>query len=425
MVLILFCTAPMLVGGHQAGADEVGDLDAKARQIAVRLDQLQGQVAEIGEQFNQLQIRRQQLITHKADLVRRRASAHRTVEARRADAARFAMAAYVDGNGDDTLPLALDGRQWDITRRNGYALIGIGDRQQIVDDLVAAQRIDADLLASIDDATREQDRIATDLDRRQDEANRLVAEQETLQSQVKGELADAVARQQAALQAQAQAAAQARFAAQFGTPPADGAAAPTVTSAGTAPSVTPGASTAPTTSPPTRPGGGGPASTAPPATTAPPVTNPPVTTPPVTPPPPPSSGGKGQTAANAALSQLGVRYSWGGGTASGPSYGFGEGAGIKGFDCSGLTLYAWAQAGVSLYHSAQMQYDSSRHLAISQLQVGDLVFYGTSSTNISHVGLYIGNGQVVHAPNSRSVVQTGPVYLWGGYFQWVGAGRPG
>jgi cell wall-associated NlpC family hydrolase len=162
-----------------------------------------------------------------------------------------------------------------------------------------------------------------------------------------------------------------------------------------------------------------------PPTTAPRPTAPPVTTPPITPPPPPSSGGKGQIAANAAISQIGVRYSWGGGNASGPSYGFGEGAGIKGFDCSGLTLYAWAQAGVYLYHSAQMQYDGSRHLAISQLQVGDLVFYGTSSTNISHVGIYIGNGQIVHAPNSRSLVQTGPVYLWNGYYAWVGAGRPG
>ena len=90
-----------------------------------------------------------------------------------------------------------------------------------------------------------------------------------------------------------------------------------------------------------------------------------------------------------------------------------------------LDSYAWAQAGVSLYHSAQMQYDSSRVVAISNLAVGDLVFYGSSSRSIDHVGIYIGNGQVVHAPNSRSLVQVGPVYLWGGYYPWIGAGRPG
>ncbi len=78
-----------------------------------------------------------------------------------------------------------------------------------------------------------------------------------------------------------------------------------------------------------------------------------------------------------------------------------------------------------LYHSAQMQYDQSRRVSLSQLQVGDLVFYGGSSTSIDHVALYIGNGQVVHAPNSRTVVQVGPVSLWNGYFAWSGAGRPG
>ena len=117
-------------------------------------------------------------------------------------------------------------------------------------------------------------------------------------------------------------------------------------------------------------------------------------------------------------------YSWGGGNSSGPSYGFGTGAHTKGFDCSGLTLYAWAQAGVYLYHNAQSQYESIRHVPLSQLQRGDLVFYGGSSGSIDHVAIYVGGGTVVHAPHTGSRVQTGPVYLWGGYFSWIGAGRP-
>lgn len=424
-LLIVCCTAPMLLGGHLAAADDVSDLNAKAQQIATQLNDLQGQVAQLGEQFNQSQIRQEQLTTEKADITRRRAASARTVEARRADAARYALAAYVGGNGDDVLPLALDGRQWDLTRRNGYAAIEIGDRQQIVDDLVAAQRIDADLLDSLHAATEEQKQVAEDLASQQAEASKLIDEQEKLQSQVTGDLAKAVERQQAVMAAKAQADAQARLEAKFGAPPAATGEQTPVTNPATTESGNGNGTT--TTVPgtrPTTPGSSTPPTTAPPATT-PPVNPPPVTTPPITQPPPPSSGGKGQIAANAALAQVGVRYSWGGGNASGPSYGFGQGAGIKGFDCSGLTLYAWAQAGVYLYHSAQMQYDGSRHLAISQLQVGDLVFYGSSSANISHVGLYIGNGQVVHAPNSRSLVQTGPVYLWNGYYSWVGAGRPG
>ena len=88
VLLIVCCTAPMLMGGHQAAADDVSDLDAKAQQIAGRLADLQGQVAQIGEQFNQSQVRQQQLATEKADIARRRAASHRTVEARRADAHR-------------------------------------------------------------------------------------------------------------------------------------------------------------------------------------------------------------------------------------------------------------------------------------------------------------------------------------------------
>lgn len=105
--------------------------------------------------------------------------------------------------------------------------------------------------------------------------------------------------------------------------------------------------------------------------------------------------------------------------------GFGPGAGIVGYDCSGLTLYAWAKVGVYLPHSAQIQYDMSAKVSLSQLQPGDLVFYGNSASTISHVGVYVGGGQIVHAPNSRSLVQYGPVDLWSGYYPWIGAGRPG
>jgi cell wall-associated NlpC family hydrolase len=140
---------------------------------------------------------------------------------------------------------------------------------------------------------------------------------------------------------------------------------------------------------------------------------------------PPPATGRGQIAANAAISQLGVRYSWGGGNANGPSEGFGPGAGIVGFDCSGLTLYAWARAGVYLPHSAQLQYNLSAKVSLGQLRPGDLVFYGSSSATITHVAIYVGGGQVVHAPNSRSLVQYGAVNLWNGYYPWIGAGRPG
>ena len=72
------------------------------------------------------------------------------------------------------------------------------------------------------------------------------------------------------------------------------------------------------------------------------------------------------------------------------------------FDCSGLTMAAWSQAGVSLPHSSSAQYSSGRHISESELQPGDLVFYYSP---ISHVGMYIGNGQIVNALNPGAGVR--------------------
>lgn len=427
--LVACLSLPLVLGVPGAGADDVDDLAARADAIARELLDLQGRMATLGEQFNQSQVRRERLRERQADLADRIRSAERQVAVRRADAAQYALSAYAGVGEHDVLALALDGRQWDLSRRTGYASISIGDRQQLVDDLVAAQRRTDDLVEALRQAEQDEAELTADLERRQVEASRLMAEQEALQAGVQGELADAVARRHLEL-ATAQN--------PEGNRPDDGNAdrvgslgAP----GGSAPSVTgdrapdpgrdarapadPTASAAPSVSGPP---------TAPSNPTAPPSTAPPIA-PPVTaaPPPvvPPVSGGGSQRVANAAIAQLGVPYSWGGGNAAGPSMGFGPGAGIVGFDCSGLTLYAWAQVGVYLPHSAQIQYDGSAKVSLSQLQPGDLVFYGSSARDITHVSVYVGGGQVVHAPNARSVVQYGPVELWPGYYPWIGAARPG
>ena len=98
-----------------------------------------------------------------------------------------------------------------------------------------------------------------------------------------------------------------------------------------------------------------------------------------------------------ARAQLGEPYVWGG---AGPSV----------WDCSGLTMMAWRQAGVSLSHYTGYQYAETDRVPISQLQPGDLVFYGTSGPNSHHVGLYIGGGQMIHAPNPSTVVKIASIY---------------
>lgn len=438
LLLAIACLlVPVAVVPADAGADEVGDLEARADRIAHELMDLRGRLSVIGEQFNQSQERRAQLQTRSAELADRARAAALQVAVRNADAANFALSAYAGIGEDDVLSMALDGRQWDLSRRTGYASISIGDRQQIVDDLQAAQRVQADLTEALAEAEQAERRLTKDLDRQQREATRLLAEQEALQDSVQGELAEAVARRQAELEAQH------RVAAETGSSPAaagaEGATNPWATDrARGAPAITgsdadPGSrhstSAAPAPRGSSSSSSSGSSSSRPPSSrpgTTPAPTPPPTTAAPPPPPvAPPTGGGGSRAVADAAISQLGVPYSWGGGNASGPSMGFGPGAGIVGFDCSGLTLYAWARVGVSLPHSAQMQYDVSAKVSLSQLQPGDLVFYGSSSRSIDHVSVYVGGGQVVHAPNSTTVVQYGPVQLWPGYYPWIGAGRPG
>lgn len=108
-------------------------------------------------------------------------------------------------------------------------------------------------------------------------------------------------------------------------------------------------------------------------------------------PPPPVSGLAGKVV-NYAWAQLNKPYVWG---TAGPNT----------FDCSGLTMMAWRQAGVSLPHNAAEQYNIVHHISRSQLAPGDLVFYN----QLGHVAIYIGNNQIIHAPNSRTVVKVSPI----------------
>ena len=114
-----------------------------------------------------------------------------------------------------------------------------------------------------------------------------------------------------------------------------------------------------------------------------------------------------------AIGQIGLPYVWGG---NGPH------RGDAGFDCSGLTTAAYATTGVGLPRTAHTQFFATRHLAAEPVQPGDLVFYGNPSTKIHHVGLYIGNGQMINAATFGTPVQVAPV-RWSGD-GYAGAGRP-
>ncbi|MDN3028627.1 bifunctional lytic transglycosylase/C40 family peptidase [Streptomyces sp. S.PB5] len=141
-----------------------------------------------------------------------------------------------------------------------------------------------------------------------------------------------------------------------------------------------------------------------------------------------SVSGKVRTVIEAALAQRGAPYSWGGGNANGPSYGIccspsgKSGAGINGFDCSGLTTYAYAQAGIQLPRTAAAQAGVGRRIPASlgtgALKPGDLVFFayapGRDST-IYHVGIYLGSGQMINAARPGTVIRQDTVEAMSGY----------
>ncbi|MFJ9214440.1 NlpC/P60 family protein [Streptomyces sp. NPDC102264] len=121
------------------------------------------------------------------------------------------------------------------------------------------------------------------------------------------------------------------------------------------------------------------------------------------------------TAIGVAKSMLGKPYSWGGGNANGPSTGIccspngRSGESINGFDCSGLTLYAYAKAGITLPRTAAQQYAASEPVKPGQVRPGDLVFYGSSAASIHHVAIYIGKGWMIDAPRPGTQVRYSPM----------------
>lgn len=118
----------------------------------------------------------------------------------------------------------------------------------------------------------------------------------------------------------------------------------------------------------------------------------------------------GDIAANWALSQLGKPYVW---AADGPAS----------YDCSGLTMRAWEKVGVRIDHWTGTQWTSGPHIPLNQLKRGDLLFYGRATSNpgdIHHVGIFIGDGMMVHAPQTGDVVRVASMWRR----DLVGATRP-
>jgi cell wall-associated NlpC family hydrolase len=342
----------------RAGADEISEKRAEAQRIASKLDAQGTRLSELAEQYNAARLRSEEVEGQAAAAAAEVTRLDGQVRRMRDLLRDQAVAAYVRG----TVPQAVSTDDIDPSRMEQYVDTVVGRRRDALDALRAARLALSEQQAELDAARRASRAAVAEVDAsRRAASNAAAAERATL-GRVQGELAvlvDAETRRRAEAEARrAQQAAAARAA-------RDRDAAATARPAGS-------------TKQPTK-----------------------LVEPTGPPPGPPASGASAAVAK--AKEQLGDPYEWG---ASGPDS----------FDCSGLTLYAWKAGGKSLPHSSAAQYNATTRVPTSALVPGDLLFYGSP---IHHVGLFVGNGQMIEASQEGTPVRYASIWR----SDLVGAGR--
>ncbi len=342
-----------------AAADDVGHKRQEAAQVAAQLESLQNQAFDLGGEFDKAEQQLGGVTAAVATAERKLATLESQVGTLRSSARHLAIDAYMSGGATQGLLTLIGARDGptDAIPRDQYTSLVLGTQSGAIDKLGAVS----------EDAARQRDELKARLDEQQTLQNALrdrqaqvkaaLAKYNALQAKVTGQLADLVAAEQARRasatveKARRDAERERRTAAASTNRRSAGRPA----SRAAAKASTPARSSGPT------PGANVPA-------------------------PSPGAGG----AVAAAMSQLGVPYRF---AAASPG---------AAFDCSGLTSWAWAQAGVYLPHQSRAQAAMLPHISREQIQPGDLIFYYSP---IGHVAMYIGNGQLVHATRPGDVVK--------------------
>jgi cell wall-associated NlpC family hydrolase len=387
------------VGVVPVEASSSGDVKEQIERIADEIDRLKDKVDQYAEDYAVAMDNKSNLDAEVTEAEARVAAKQAEVDKVNADLANMAVEAFVGGGGGGTITTLLSGGQGpnDAVQREQFSDVAYNsgaettnDYEQLVRELAAEQ---ADLEDKRDQAAQLAEQIASsqanaeqsikDLNEKQADAEERFGELLAAEQRAREEAAAKAAQEQIA-RAQAAAAAAAARPASPGTSGSDGGGRggggsdSGGTDAGSADSGSSDSGGSEESS------GGGEVD--------------------------PNAGAGGGTslggiAVSAAKSQLGVPYKFAA-----------EQPGVA-FDCSGLTKYAWGEAGVYLPHQSRQQYASSPHVSLANLAPGDLIFYYSP---ISHVSMYIGGGQVVHAPATGDVVK-----ISGLSGNAVGATRPG
>lgn len=344
---LLLATLGGIVAPGVAIADPIADKQAEADQLEAQINDNANKLSVLNEQINSA--RNELADANNAISVADTLVVAAQVKTKqlRSEVAQRAAAIYAQsGSSGGVEDLDAQSAQ-DLSTRQKYSSLAAQRDNEIVAELANAKE---QLAARKADAVKARDVAqakADDIQAQEDKLNAGQADLERLQSQVKGELADLVAKAEQERQAREAAAAAAQYKLQQAANAVSGGGSKGISAT-----------------------------------------------------PPPTSGRVSEVLAYA-YAQLGKPYCYAG---TGPDC----------FDCSGLTMMAWAQAGVSMSHGSYDQMASFPSVSMSQLQPGDLVFWD------GHVGIYVGDNSVLHAPHTGTNVQITPI--WPGV---IGAVRPG
>ncbi|GIU86412.1 MAG: hypothetical protein KatS3mg009_0927 [Acidimicrobiia bacterium] len=346
-----------------APADDLAARRAEAARLQAEIARNGTRISQLDEAYNEARVEIAALETELAGVDRQLTAAAERARQLGDEVAARAARLYMGAGTGGTLPTLDVDAVIDLGSRAKYGAAAAARDQALLEELDAA-REDLQLAqAGLERRRAAVEAERAELERTRDALEAAQREQEELLARVEGEIGRLVAQ----IEQQRRAEEEARVRAELERRAREEHRAP-------APAGTPSASPGPD--------GGVPPEPAAPAPTA-----------------------AARVAVDTALAQLGKPYEY---AAAGPDS----------FDCSGLTMFAWAAAGVSLPHSSRAQYSALPKVSRDQLAPGDLVFYGSP---IHHVGIYIGGGRYVHAPQTGDVVKISSIYR----SDWAGAARPG
>lgn len=369
-VVLAILTTSTVAAPRMASASRIDDLQAKARRLATQIDANGAKADALGEKYNGVQVRLDGLRTAQRDAARQLADAQRRASELHDGVVALVQSLYMS-SGNEAGAGFVAGTSLEQGRAAVYSGAKAARDQQTIDRYRAVQDDITQRQAQLASAARgaEQERARLAAARRDvDAAN---AQQRRLLAQVRGELGRLIQAEQVRRERAAIAAARARAAAD--------AAREASTTTAPAPAAGSGAGTPPPSAAPPNPVGGG---------------------------SPPAPNGRVAIVIAYARAQIGKPYVF-------------NAAGPDAFDCSGLTMMAWAQVGVSMPHFSGSQFSIFPQVPLNQLQPGDLVFKGPGG--VDHVALYIGGGMQIAATHTGDFVKLQPV----DFAALSGATRPG